>query len=548
MVKPSIIRPMLLTLKHMFKRPVTVKYPFETMHYPAAFRGVPSVIKDLCTGCGRCIEACPNKAMEFEEVDGKKIPLLNVGRCMFCGLCLEACPTGARVNTPIFEISEYTREDMVWDVDRLSAIADQEVDLSRDMKRDIPGVDEDMCIACLRCENACNFEALSHRDRGTKRTLKIDFDRCVSCLHCVEACPVDALTIKEGVLVKKGESLSWSHSIPENDLGTEKYFQLLEEKVIKGDYCCHCTACVAACPVGIIKGKDKAIHVENIDECVNCGLCVRVCPRYTFSYDYTPPSGWGDHLEVFSTSSTRFSGQDGGMVTELLVSAMEMGMIDLAIVVDRDEEWKPVLRFATTPEEIVKSAGTKYTLADVLSGLRTASRISSKIAVVGTPCQIEGLRKMEEEVPHLASKVKLAISLFCTENFYHKELFGSFLKTQKIKPKDVIKSEFKKGKFIVNIEGHARDWPAAELIRYAFHGCECCHDLVGVFSDVSVGGIGSEFFYSTIIVRRENAKKLLDYTRKKGNLKDGVYRDKSINFMLEYKKKIHTFIPGEKEK
>ena len=72
MVKPSILRPMILTLKHVFRRPVTIRYPFETLNYPKAFRGLPSVIKDLCTGCGRCIDVCPNKTMEVEEVEGKK--------------------------------------------------------------------------------------------------------------------------------------------------------------------------------------------------------------------------------------------------------------------------------------------------------------------------------------------------------------------------------------------------------------------------------------------------------------------------------------------
>ena len=56
--------------------------------------------------------------------------------------------------------------------------------------------------------------------------------------------------------------------------------------------------------------------------------------------------------------------QDGGVATALLVQALESGMIDCAVVTDRDEEWRTVARVATTADEIRAAAGTKYTISN----------------------------------------------------------------------------------------------------------------------------------------------------------------------------------------
>lgn len=553
-----VIKPMILTLKHLFRRPVTVQYPFERLHLPEYFRGIPSVRSPLCTGCARCLDVCPNNCLDFDQYDGevaptnrdRNVPIIFVGRCLMCGLCIEVCPTGAMTNTHHFELSEYDRSSMLWRHDRLLPLTDQDVKFDG-VEVDTPLVDEDLCINCLECERVCKYDALFHEDNGTKRKLWIDFNACTYCQKCVDICPTNALTVK-GRAVELDSTMPWNRDIPIRDLPVNKYFYLLQKRVPEGGTCCHCASCVAACPVYIIKGKDELIHIDDPNECTDCALCVRSCPRYRYTYEFDPISGLGEWKELVSAKSKRFTGQDGGMVTEIFTSALEMGLIDTVLEVDRDEEWKTVLKLAHNVLDIKAAAGSKYTHADILGGIRIANKASQKgFAIVGVPCEIEGYEFMAKESPHLAEKVKLKVALLCTESYYHRDLYGKYLKEKGIEDRDIRKVNVKKGKLIV---WHEKDgevvesaWPVKESEYVVHHGCFCCHDLTGLTSDISAGGIGSDQGFSTLFVRTDTSLKILEYMRKKSYIEEAPkVKMKPLDYMVEYKKKIHQFIPGSK--
>lgn len=96
-MKIKIIPKLILNL---FRRPLTVKFPAESLSIPDGYRGKHKFLPDKCLGCGRCAEICPNKAIEMVEVkqkDGtiKKQPEIDINKCCFCGLCEEVCPTKA---------------------------------------------------------------------------------------------------------------------------------------------------------------------------------------------------------------------------------------------------------------------------------------------------------------------------------------------------------------------------------------------------------------------------------------------------------------------
>jgi NADH-quinone oxidoreductase subunit I len=101
---------------------VTEQYPLERPKIAERFRGIPRLLKDengndLCTACGACALACPEKLIKVSSErnpETKKKVLtefdFDMGRCMFCGLCEEACMTNALDLSKDYEIALYSRE------------------------------------------------------------------------------------------------------------------------------------------------------------------------------------------------------------------------------------------------------------------------------------------------------------------------------------------------------------------------------------------------------------------------------------------------------
>ncbi|MEE8168554.1 MAG: Coenzyme F420 hydrogenase/dehydrogenase, beta subunit C-terminal domain [Candidatus Hydrothermarchaeales archaeon] len=542
-----VLKPTIIGFKHLFRRPVTIQYPFEKLKVSEKYRGVPAVNPDACTACGRCIEVCPNDCTilvdwEGGQRKGNQVPNLYTSRCMFCGLCVEVCPTGARVSTREYELAEYTREESLWSPERMLPLV---IDRTVSPIVKAPEINEDECVNCLECKRICPEDAISNIDKGDKRTLVIDYDKCTFCGKCIDICPPQALRYAEKE-IKEGMKLEWKKKIPVKDIEVKNYFELLNKKVIESNWCSHCTACIVACPVERIKGKDVEIYEDESIECSDCSLCVRSCPRY----DYENPNGLGDYLEVFSAGSKRFVGQDGAMVTELLTSAMEMGIIDTAIVVSGDKHWHPVLRIAHTPEEVTAGLKTKYALADVLSILKLADSQTRKgIGIVGTPCQIEGFRRHAEKTKFFTSKVKLVVGIFCFENFYYKRFYEDFLGGHGIVAKDIERADMKKGVLTVDTkDGKIYEFKVAEFEHYALQGCMICQHFINMTADISVGGSGSEMGFSSVFVRRENVTPIIEYMREKGYIEEAGEEQmekvlKVNNFMCRFKIKKHPIEP-----
>ncbi len=331
----------------------------------------------------------------------------------------------------------------------------------------------------------------------------------------------------------------WQFPLPEKKI-KKKYFGNLKAMVIDAGICCHCAACAAICPVNGITAGDQPIDFPNwIRECVDCGACVKVCPRW----EYEPLNGLGEYKEIFAAKSTRFVGQDGAMVSEITASALEMGVIEAAIFVGRDENWRTKTVTIRSPEQLKnrKLTGTKYSYADVLPALRDAIMKYDAVGFVGTPCMMSAVRKLQKAFKKF-ERVKLAIGLFCTENFYHHDLYDFLLNKKGVDLRNAVKTDIKKGKFIVHLkDGKKARFPVKEFEEIIPSGCKVCQDFAAVQSDVSVGSVGSANGYSTVIVRSDTAKEILDYIREKGY---AVFKEAKIDLvqkLCDYKVKIHPY-------
>lgn len=118
--------PMLVTLKHIFKKPFTVQYPKERLSVPARYRGIHIYNVDKCMGCGACVRICPNNCIELKvssSPEGKKRIdefKINLGRCQFCGLCVDYCiGKGVLKMTTDYEIVGTDRKSLIYEIDRL---------------------------------------------------------------------------------------------------------------------------------------------------------------------------------------------------------------------------------------------------------------------------------------------------------------------------------------------------------------------------------------------------------------------------------------------
>lgn len=205
--------------------------------------------------------------------------------------------------------------------------------------------------------------------------------------------------------------------------------------------------------------------------------------------------------------------QDGGVVTQLFAYALEEGIIDGAIVAGPGEEpWKPEPVVATTKAELLAARGTKYTISPNMMLIKEATRSYGldKVGIVGTPCQMQALRKAQlypiamRDVP---DKIALAIGIFCMENFPYMGLESIVEDHCSVKMESAVKMDIGKGKFSVYTErGGLSQIPLAATHKYEQPGCHVCLDYVANLADVSTGSVGSPDGWSTVFVRTKKGE------------------------------------------
>jgi len=310
-------------------------------------------------------------------------------------------------------------------------------------------------------------------------------------------------------------------------------FNELLNKVISRRLCVACGACVAACPSNVLVYEQGT---KLVGECKNCGICTRVCPRYkslvtemenfVFGRQRKIEEDFGINKQVLVARSTNEEilrkSQDGGVVTTLLISALESGLINGAITsrVDPKNPWLPLPSVATTRDELIASAGTRYSQSPGLIALKDCVKTGiDKIAFVGTPCQILAIRRMQKFLPKYAKSLVFTIGLFCTENFSHDGLMISKIQNELgINLNDIKKINIK-GKFLIYLKtGEVQEISLKEAKKFAMPFCQYCGDFSAELADISCGGVGLDGWTYTII-RTDKGSKVFDDAVKKGMLR-----------------------------
>ena len=291
------------------------------------------------------------------------------------------------------------------------------------------------------------------------------------------------------------------------------------EQVLKDELCTGCGTCSALCPeeaIELVINENKGIYVPKLDEekCKACEICYKVCPGHTIDFKQlnleifgkeSEDAFVGNYLNCYIGHATnrkiRYNSSSGGLVTQLLIFALEEGIIDGALVtrMKKDSPLEPEPFIARTKEELIEASKSKYCPVPVNIVLKEIleSEEGEKFAVVGLPCHIHGIRKAEQINKKVGEKIVLRVGIFCghTPNFMATKFL---LRQRNIKEEDIRKLnyrgegwpgrmsiEFKNGnkKFIK----YGEYWDKGFGLYFFQNRCTLCCDGVCEFADVSFG-------------------------------------------------------------
>jgi coenzyme F420 hydrogenase subunit beta len=309
-----------------------------------------------------------------------------------------------------------------------------------------------------------------------------------------------------------------------------KTFTDLVQEVQEAGLCHQCGGCVTFCTAinfGALKqDADGKPCYDDIEKCIECGICYMICPEIDeLDKETRRRIGWASPMgRVLETTVARSAdagirrnATDGGVVTALLLHLFDAGRIDGAIVARRKAPFKREPLLATSHEEILNAAGfffdTSHGMSHYSEKYSTYSpsvqmlgqmtrRSLRRVALVGTPCQIKTIRKMETLGIVPTDSINYILGLFCSGNF----MFGA---TQRKKLEklgrfawnDVRKINVKEELFIHLKNGETRTLSLKQLDFMRRHACRYCDDYSAEFADISFGGIAAEEGWTTVVAR-----------------------------------------------
>jgi len=316
-----------------------------------------------------------------------------------------------------------------------------------------------------------------------------------------------------------------------------KTFQNLVEEVHKPGYCHHCGGCVTFCTAvnyGALEQNEQGLpQFSDQSKCIECGLCYTICPEIDeiemdtqHLVSWVPPIGrvLETHIARAIDPAVLDSATDGGVVTGLLLQLLDRGHIDGAIVTRQKGPFMREPCLATTPDEIKEAAGFYF---DSSHGMKHLGKDYStyspsvqefrpmiqkglrRVAMVGTPCQIKAVRRMEALSIVPSDTIKYTLGLFCSGNF----MFGED-ERKKIEEKagfkweDMKKINVKQNLMIHLKSGKIIQLPLNELDFMKRYACQFCSDYSAEFADISFGGIGADEGWTTVITRTPAGRKI----------------------------------------
>ena len=317
----------------------------------------------------------------------------------------------------------------------------------------------------------------------------------------------------------------------------------LYEEVINTGLCTGCAGCVIACPHDVIgyehaPGAYMPFHLEpelGLDNCGHgergCTSCTRACPRFRsweteadthlFARERRPDEMSGIYKDVLLTragdDTVHRLGQDGGLVSAILIWCLDNGIIDGALVShlekggNGENSWKAVPALATDRESVLAAAGSRYTYSANTLAITEARELGlESLALVGMSCQTSiGPVMWHRKVGKVGKAIRLNIGLLCSKSFDDSIFEELFLAKYRLRKEEMVKMNIK-GVFQIWMQnGDYHEINLKECHAWTREGCNHCPDFAAEHADISTGGIGENDDWTLTIVRTELGRQII---------------------------------------
>ena len=333
-------------------------------------------------------------------------------------------------------------------------------------------------------------------------------------------------------------------SIAETPTKAERWsFQWKElfSEVITSGLCTGCAGCVISCPHDVIgydheAGGYKPFHIEDELGPTDCGhgqkgctSCTRACPRFRswepqanehlFDRDRADDEVAGIYSDILLTRASddmvHRMGQDGGLVSALLIWALDNDYIDGALTSYLEggdaATWKAIPGVATNREEVLAGAGSRYTYsANTLAMDEAKERGLKRLALVGMSCQSSIAPVMwSRKIGKISKPIVFNIGLLCSKTF-DDAIFEELFEAKYCIPKAEITKMNIKGVFqIWTRDGGYHEVNLKECHDWTREGCNHCPDFAAEHADISTGGIGKDNDWTLTIVRTDVGREII---------------------------------------
>ncbi|MBI2169847.1 MAG: Coenzyme F420 hydrogenase/dehydrogenase, beta subunit C-terminal domain [Actinobacteria bacterium] len=307
----------------------------------------------------------------------------------------------------------------------------------------------------------------------------------------------------------------------------------LRDEVVSSGLCAGCAACVVSCPHDVL-GYDGANPFLTGDdaECVHalkgCTTCTRACPRlraweveadeFLFGRPRDPEQASGQYHDVILAQANHDKvvelGQDGGLVSMILIYCLRKGIIDAALVSypgEGDDLWRTRPGVARTVDDVLAAAGSRYTFSpNLLAYDEAVAQGAERIALVGTGCMITAPAIMgARKAGKAARKFALRLGLLCSKTF-EDAIFEELFESQYgVRREQIVKVNIKGAFKLWLDDGRLIDVPLKECEPWTRPACRFCPDFSAEHADISAGGIGAFEDWSLAVIRTDLGRDII---------------------------------------